>query len=305
MPKPKDISINEKEFILSLLQNDQKRVDDRGFEEFRNVNIQFGSSLGNVEVSLGDTRLIVQVSAEAVKPYEDRPYEGMFLITTDISSMASPLFENNRQSNEEAMVTRLIEKAIRRSHALDLEALVIEAGKLCWMIRADVHYLNYDGGLVDATCIGVITALLHFKMPDMTFDNDGKLIIHPIDERPPVPLSILHVPICVTFSFFKYQQDADADNAVKRDICIVDATGKEEALRHSELTITINTNRDICQISKPGGVMTEAVAVMRCANRAFEIATELTALIHRRLKEDDSIRNKGNLKVILSAENRR
>lgn len=310
MPKPKDISNNEKEFILDLLQNNDKRLDGRNLLEFRDVHIEFGSSLGNVEISLGSTKLIVQISAEIVKPYEDRPYEGLFLITTNISSMASPMFENSRQSNEEAMVTRLIEKAIRRSQALDLESLVIEAGKQCWMIRADVHYLNYDGGLVDATCIGVTTALLHFKMPDMTFDDNGKLIIHSMEERPPISLSILHIPICVSFSFFKCYRDTTASSTEseadrQRDICIVDATGKEEALRDSELTITINTNREICQISKPGGVMTESKEIMSCANRAFEIATELTALIHRRLKEDDSVRNRGNLKILLSSENSR
>lgn len=299
MPKPKDISNNEKDFLLSLLQENEKRLDGRRFEQFRNVDIQFGSSLGNVEVCLGETKLVVQVSAEVAKPYEDRPYEGMFLISTDISSMASPLFENNRQSSDEAMVARLIEKAIRRSHALDLEALCIAAGKACWLVRADTHYLNYDGGLVDATCIGVITALLHFRMPDMTFDENGKLVIHPVDERPPVPLSILHVPICVTFSFFKSAEES------KKDICIVDATGKEEALRHSEMTITINSNRDICQISKPGGLASEAVTILRCANRAFEIAVETTALIHKRLKEDDATRDKGNIKILLSAEHKR
>lgn len=309
MPTSKDISVNERDFVLKLLQQDETRLDSRSFEQFRDVEISFGSSLGSVELKLGKTKLVVRISAEVTKPYEDRPYEGIFLITTDISAMASPLFENNRQSDDEMLVSRLIEKAIRRSNALDLESLCLNAGKTCWMIRADVHYLDYDGGLVDATCLGVITALLHFKRADTSIDGD-RTIIHPIEERPPVPLSILHIPICVTFSFFKKLQDEGGEgkgDSVNDDdaMILVDATAEEEALRHSEMTITVNKNRDVCQILKPGGQSIEALSIMHCTNVSFNVALEMTNLIHRRLKEDDAERNAGNLNIELSAENDR
>lgn len=303
MPKPKDISNNEKEFIQQLLQ-EQIRLDERKFDQLRNVELAFGESLGHVELKLGNTKLVVRISAEVTKPYEDRPYEGLFLITTDVSSMASPLFENNRQSDDELLVTRLIEKAIRRSNALDLESLCIIAGKTCWMIRADVHYLDFDGGMVDATCLGVIAALMHFKKPDISIDGE-KTIIHSIDERPPVALSILHVPICVTFSFFKSEQEEQQEQEKQQEIVLVDATAKEEALRHSEMTITINKNRDICQIAKPGGLQVEALTIMNCSQVAYDIALKMTDFIYKRLKEDDQVRNKGNLAIELSAENER
>lgn len=297
MVKGKDISVNERDFVVGLLEEEGVRLDGRGVEEFRKVEIEFGTSLGHVEVRMGKTKVVVRISAEVTKPYEDRPYEGIFLITTDISSMASAEFENNRQSDEEMMVSRLVEKAIRRSNALDLESLCINAGKTCWMIRADVHYLDYDGGLVDGTCIGVIAGLLHFRRNDTSIDGD-RTIVHSIDERPPVPLSVLHVPICVTFSFFKKQDNDDA-------MILVDSTGGEEALRHSEMTITVNKNRDVCQILKPGGQSVEALSIMHCTNLAYTIAVDLTNLIYKRLKEDDAQRNAGNLAVELSAENER
>lgn len=322
MPKPKDLSLNEKEFVQSLLHQAGTRIDGREFDEFRPVDLKFGNSLGYVEVTLGKTKLVVRISAEVTKPYEDRPVEGIFLITTDIGAMASSLFENYRQSDDEILLTRLIEKAIRRSNALDLESLCIVAGKSCWMIRADVHYLNYDGGLIDATCLGVIAALMHFKKPDTSIEGD-ETIIHPIEERAPVPLSILHVPISVTFSFFKpppasakkpvsgsTDQDEemaedDTNLASEDDIVLVDATAREEALRHGEMTLTINKNREICQISKSGGHSIEAYVLMNCANRAYTIASDLTVLILAKLKEDDVKRNAGNRGFELSAENDR
>jgi hypothetical protein len=49
----------------------------------------------------------------------------------------------------------------------------------------------------------------------------------------------------------------------------------------------------------------EALTIMHCAHKAYEVATDITDLIYRRLKEDDSLRNKGNLALELSAENER
>lgn len=319
MPKPKDLSLNEKDFVQRLLHETGTRMDSREFDEFRNVDIKLGNNLGYVEVTLGSTRLVVQISAEVTKPYEDRPVEGIFLITTDIGAMASAMFDNYRQSEDEILLTRLIEKAIRRSNALDLESLCIVAGKSCWMIRADVHYLNYDGGLIDATCLGVIAGLLHFRKPDTSIEGD-KTIIHSIEERAPVPLSILHIPISVTFSFFKPPppakttaskagngEDEEMNDAVGStdDIVLVDATAQEEALRHGEMTITVNKNREICQISKSGGHSIEAYVLMNCANRAYTLASDLTTLILAKVKEADAERNAGNKGLELSAENDR
>ncbi|KAF5092236.1 hypothetical protein D0Z03_002964 [Geotrichum reessii] len=335
MPKPKDLSVNEKEFVQRLLHEAGARYDGREFDEFRQVDLQFGTSLGHVEVTLGGTRLVVVISAEVTKPLDDRPFEGQFLITTDISAMASPLFDNYRQSDDENILARLVEKAIRRSNALDLENLCIVAGKSCWLVRADVHYLDYDGGLIDATSLGVIAGLLHFKRPDTSI-NGKKTIIHSLEERAPVPLSVLHIPISVTFSFFKplppakntavasngdSTNDDDNDNdengngvdtemvdspsSEGNDVVIVDATAREEALRHGEMTITINKNREICQISKAGGHPVEAYVLMNCANKAFEIASNLTNLVLKRLKEDSAKRNAENPEFELRAENDR
>ncbi|KAF5102487.1 hypothetical protein D0Z00_000414 [Geotrichum galactomycetum] len=338
MPKPKDLSVNEKEFVQRLLHEAGTRYDGREFDEFRQVDLQFGTSLGHVEVTLGGTRLVVVISAEVTKPLDDRPFEGQFLITTDISAMASPLFDNYRQSDDENILARLVEKAIRRSNALDLENLCIVAGKSCWLVRADVHYLDFDGGLIDATSLGVIAGLLHFKRPDTSIEGK-KTIIHSLEERAPVPLSVLHIPISVTFSFFKPlppaknasgaangdnnnndndENDDDNENgngadtemvdspsSTEDDVVLVDATAREEALRHGEMTITINKNREICQISKAGGHSVEAYVLMNCANKAFEIASNLTNLVLKRLKEDSAKRNAENPEFELSAENDR
>ena len=125
----------------------------------------------------------------------------MFTITAELSPMASPAFEVGRPTEQEVLLSRMLEKSIRRSRAIDTESLCIVAGQKCWYVRADVHILDADGGLVDASCIAIMAALQHFRRPDVSVD--GELVtIHTMEERVPIPLSILHNPICVSFSFY-------------------------------------------------------------------------------------------------------
>ncbi|ODQ65876.1 hypothetical protein NADFUDRAFT_51154 [Nadsonia fulvescens var. elongata DSM 6958] len=305
----KSISLNESQFILRALR-ESKRLDGRSFSEPREVDLSFGDEFGHAQVKLGQTWVVAKISAEVVKPREDRPFEGGFTINTDISSMASPLFENNRQSDDEVIMSRMIEKAIRRSNSLDLESLCIVAGKKVWNIRADVHVLNYDGGLVDAICIAVIAGLLHFRKPDVSVDGE-EVSFHSFEDRNPVPLSILHMPICSTFSFFQVDQSEDANDSnnlperLDPQVVLVDANAQELILSGGDMTITVNKNRDVCQMLKSGGLRVEAYTILNCVNIAYEFAVKTTKLINDKLKEDHAKRNVGNIDQLLSAENDR
>lgn len=295
----------ETAFERSLLQ-EGVRKDGRKLNQFRKLELAFGSRYGHVEVRLGNTWLAVQASATVTKPRPQRPFEGLFHISTDVSSMASPKFENGRQATEEeVMVSRMIEKAIRRSGALDLESLCIVAGHKCWMIRVDCHYLNYDGGLVDASCIGVAAALKHFRRPDTSIDGD-RVIIHTAEERPPVPLSVLYVPVCVTWSFFEFvstEDDSDGkgdDNEDKRVLALVDATASEQDIRQGEMTLTITKDRDLCQITKAGGPSLQPTAFTEYIDAAHLVAQQWTEQLHREIRHDFEVRNRGNVGLDLA-----
>lgn len=194
-----------------------------------------------------------------------------------------------RSSDEEVVISRLIEKAVRRSRALDTESLCIIAGQKCWAVRADVHFLDHDGGLVDAANIAVIAALLHFRRPDVTVVGED-VTVHPITQKVPVPLSITHIPICITFSFF-----------ASGSISLVDATFAEERLREGAMTITMNKNKEIVQIAKAGGISMEAQTLMKCARIALQKTLDITAIIEERVKLD--IRRKDERFQGGSAEN--
>ncbi|TID14731.1 exosome complex component rrp45 [Venturia nashicola] len=292
MPREAELSTNEREFILNALRQNM-RLDGRSSEEYRGVELAFGNEYGLVDVKMGKTRVAVRVSCEVIAPYPDRKFEGMFIITSEFSPMASPAFEVGRQNQTEIILSRILEKAIRRSSALDTESLCIIAGQKCFSLRADVHVLDHDGNLIDASCIALVAALQHFRRPDVQVEGE-KVTIFTSREREPVPLSMLHHPLCVTFSYF------DGGN-----IRIMDATAAEEQVREGEVIITMNRNGEICQIAKYGGVPVDALALVNWTGTALTKVKEMTKFIQLKLEEDAKRRDLGGLIAELRSENER
>ncbi|KAI7779397.1 hypothetical protein LA080_000877 [Diaporthe eres] len=293
MPREAEPSLNEKAFVTQALQ-EQLRLDNRAFDDYRPIELSFGDDYGAAEVKLGKTRVLARTSAEVTVPYPDRPFDGVFNIVTELSPMASPAFEVNRPTETEVLLSRTLEKTVRRSGALDVESLCLVAGQKCWSIRVDLHVLSHDGNLVDAACLAVVASLRHFRKPDTSMEGEV-LTVYTAAEREPVPLSWLHSPFCVTFSF--YGDDAD--------ITLVDADWTEEKVRVGSCTISLNRHGEICQIAKLGGTPVDAVALLQCASVALTKAKDFSTLVDQKLAEDVKSRDKGGLLAELSAENER
>ncbi|KAF7507896.1 hypothetical protein GJ744_009930 [Endocarpon pusillum] len=292
MPREAELSNIERTFILEALAQNI-RLDGRARDDFRNLDVSFGDDYGACAVQLGKTKVNTRISAEVTKPFEERKFDGIFTITTELSPLASPAFETGRQTEQEVIVSRILEKAIRRSNAIDTESLCIIAGAKCWSIRADVHVLDYDGGLVDASCISIIAALQHFRRPDVSIDGEN-VTIYSLAEREPVPLSLMHHPICITFSFYHGGETV-----------LLDATLHEEQARDGEMIVTMNRHGELCQIAKLGGVSVDALILLGCMNMTVTKVKDITELISTKLREDATHRDVGGLIAELSAQNDR
>jgi exosome complex component RRP45 len=247
-----------------------------------------------VDFQLTSSRVLARVSAEVAVPYSDRQFDGIFTIVTELSPMISPAVEVNRPTEAEVLLSRLLEKTVRRSGALDTESLCLVAGKKCWSIRVDLHVLSNDGNLIDSACFAVVAALRHFRKPDTSMEGETLTVYTPA-EREPVPLSWLHSPFCITFNFY-----GDEGETV-----LVDATWLEEQLRTSSCTISLNKHGEICQVSKLGGTAVEAVALLQCSKMSLVKVKELSDLLDQKLAADATMRDKGGLMAELTAENDR
>lgn len=91
LPHPATI---EHDFLLTTLKDHSLRVDGRQLLDARKLEVKFGNSYGAVEVTLGGaTRVHVQVSADIVKPRDERPFEGFVVLQTEISPIAGSNYE--------------------------------------------------------------------------------------------------------------------------------------------------------------------------------------------------------------------
>ncbi|KAJ9639568.1 3'-5'-exoribonuclease [Coniosporium tulheliwenetii] len=280
MPREAELSLNEREFILQALR-ENVRLDGRAFDDIRELQLSFGDEYGVADVRLGKT---------SHNPFPDRKFDGIFTISTEFSPMASPAFEVGRPTEAETLLSRLLEKAIRRSSALDTEGLCIIAGLKCFALRADVHVLDHDGGLVDAACIALVAALRHFRRPDVRVEGEN-VTVYSVREREPVPLSLLHHPLCVTFSYFN-----------GGEVVLVDANLVEEQVREAEVVVTMNRHGEVCQVAKYGGLPIDALALLNCTNVALAKVQMLDKVIQQRLEEDAKRRDKGGLMAELNGD---
>ncbi|KAJ6782247.1 hypothetical protein PWT90_04156 [Aphanocladium album] len=295
MPREAEPSLSEKTFVSQALA-EGLRLDNRKFEQYRSLKLTFGDEYGIAEVQFGKTKVMAKVSAEVTVPFSDRPFDGVFTIASELSPMAAPSFEVNRPTETEVLLSRILEKTIRRSGALDTESLCLIAGQKCWSVRVDLHVLTHDGNLLDVSCLAVVAALRHFRKPETTMEG-GVLTVYTPAEREPVPLSWLHSPFCVTFSFFG--EDGDETSV------LLDTTWREEQLRTSSCTFSMNKHGEICQISKLGGAAVDAPLFVSCAQTALNKTKEFTDMLDRKLAEDAKRRDKGGLMAELTAENDR
>lgn len=95
MPAEAPPSNNERDFLLSALQQNV-RLDNRPFDQYRPISLAFGDEYGIADVRLGKTRVLAKISCEVAAPYPDRKFDGIFTISTELSPLGSPAFEVGR-----------------------------------------------------------------------------------------------------------------------------------------------------------------------------------------------------------------
>ncbi|XP_011852159.1 PREDICTED: exosome complex component RRP45 isoform X1 [Mandrillus leucophaeus] len=278
--KETPLSNCERRFLLRAIE-EKKRLDGRQTYDYRNIRISFGTDYGCCIVELGKTRVLGQVSCELVSPKLNRATEGILFFNLELSQMAAPAFEPGRQSDLLVKLNRLLERCLRNSKCIDTESLCVVAGEKVWQIRVDLHLLNHDGNIIDAASIAAIVALCHFRRPDVSVQGDEVTLYTP-EERDPVPLSIHHMPICVSFAFFQ-----------QGTYLLVDPNEREERVMDGLLVIAMNKHREICTIQSSGGIMLLKDQVLRCSKIAGVKVAEITELILKALENDQKVRKEG------------
>ncbi|MCL5783651.1 MAG: exosome complex protein Rrp42 [Candidatus Thermoplasmatota archaeon] len=182
----------KRDYILNKLK-EGKRGDGRLTTEFREISIQQNyvpRAAGSAVVKLGKTKVIAGVKIESGEPFPDTPNLGVLTTNVELLPMAFPTFEAGPPNENSIEIARVVDRGIRESKMIDLENLVIEAGKKVWIVFVDINILDYDGNLIDACTLAVLSALKSAIVPGSK--EGGKDFMLPIRN---LPVSVTMVKI--------------------------------------------------------------------------------------------------------------
>ncbi|MES1913497.1 MAG: hypothetical protein MHM6MM_005693 [Cercozoa sp. M6MM] len=293
------LSTCEREFILSSLRAGI-RADARSLDESREVKIEFGAQQGTVVASIGDTKVMCVVSGDLVAPRSDRPAEGILQFQAHYGPMATPahaIAGGDGGSFRAVELGRLLDEGMRQSRALDAESLCVLAGHKVWQVRVDTHVLDDAGNVLDCASLAAMTALCHFRRPDVTVNShDNSVIIHSVTDKQPVPLALHHTPLSASAALL---QDPTQETLVH------DPSLQEELLSQARLTCMINQHGQLCCVQKSGGTAVDADVFLRFVETAHEKVHELQKLMKEALEKDKKDPRRSHIPLALRQMQRR
>ncbi|MFT4310531.1 MAG: RNA-binding protein [Candidatus Woesearchaeota archaeon] len=224
-----------KEHILRNISQDV-RYDGRTKTQYRHIEITTDVSHtaeGSAQIRIGDTVVIAGVKLALEKPYPDTPNKGNLMVNAELLPIASDKFEMGPPSMDSIELARVVDRTVRESGAIDLQALCVTHGEQVWSVMCDVCPLNNAGNLFDAASLAVAVALQQAVFPAITEDG----VDYKTKTKNKLPLS--DVPLSVTV--WKIG-----------DEFIVDPTEAEQEAFDARLTVGMLSDGHICALQKGG-----------------------------------------------------
>ena len=241
------------------------RIDGRGLEDLRSIEIKCGTVAnadGSAEVRMGKTLAIAGIKTSIGTPFPDTPDMGILIVNAEFLPIASPTFEPGPPDENAIELARVIDRGLRKSEMIDLKQLCIIPGKAVWEIWVDIHALNHDGNLMDASALASVAALLTTEIPKAVVNENNEVVI---DKKTKQKLPIKGIPATVTI--------AKIDDKLLVDPCL-----DEEEVADAFITATF-INGKLCAIQKRGERALTIEETLKCLRIAQRKAQELVKLV--------------------------
>ncbi len=247
----------KRDHIVKLLE-EGKREDGRGIEDFRKIQVETNcieSADGSARVKIGKTEVIAGVKIIPGTPFADTPNIGVLTTGAELIPMAHASFESGPPGEDAIELARVVDRGIRESGMVDVEALCITPGAEVWMCFIDIYAHDYDGNLFDASNLAAVCALKTAVIPGEQY---GK------GENKPLPITC--VPVSVT--------EVKVGNTL-----IVDPNFDEEQISSARLTVTTDDNGNFRAMQKGGCGSITLDELSLCLDRAVEKGAEIRKII--------------------------
>lgn len=247
-----------------------KRIDERALDQLREIKIStrvVDKADGSALVSLGKTKILTGIKVEIGSPYSDRPSEGVFTVNAELLPLASKTFEAGPPDERAIELSRIVDRCIRESRAIDVEKLVLIEGQKVYMVYIDCYVLDYDGNYFDAAVLSAVAALMTCTLPVYRV-VDGR--VEPVGERMKLPLRT--IPVSITMALIK-------------DKIIIDPIPTEEEIADTLVTIGYDSEGVLSAIQKsspgllPVGIFKEMVKMGLV--KSSEVRTKLEEAVGR------------------------
>lgn len=227
---------NSAEHLAKSLAADV-RYDGRKKDEFRDIEIEYDVSNtadGSAKIKCGNTEIIIGVSLTVGTPFPDRPDEGALMVSCELLPIAHPNIEGGPPGIDAIEISRVIDRGIRESGAIDVKKLCIIPGEKVWVVNVDVIPINHDGNIIDIGAIGAIAAIKKAIYPSLDEENKADY-----KNKTDKVVELVHEPFPITVC------------KVGKEL-FVDPTYEEEQNLDARLTIAVMEDGNICSLQKGG-----------------------------------------------------
>jgi exosome complex component RRP42 len=224
------------DYILKLLEKNE-RIDGRKLDEIRPIKIETGiieKAEGSARIKMGKTDIIAGIKMAVETPFPDMPNLGVLKTAAEFSPIAHEDFESGPPSEDATELARVVDRGIRESESIDLEKLCLVEKEKVWGIFVDIHIINHDGNLIDASSLASVAALLNTKIPKL--ENDT-IVRKEFSSK----LPILHKPVTVTIGKVM-------------DKYLIDMNKEEGDVADATLSIGTREDAIICAMQKSGRI---------------------------------------------------
>ncbi len=246
--------------ITDLLKQG-KRLDGRAHDEQRPLTIETGvipKANGSARVKLGNTEVITGVKIQPDKPFPDLGDKGILICTAEILPLADPNVEPGPPTEDVIELARVVDRGIRETEMIDLHQLVLLEDKSVVGIFIDSSIIDAAGNLFDACSYASVAAVLSSAIPKYEIKEEVPVLVEGVTSKPPVQT----LPVSVTMARIG-------------DYIVVDPSKEEEACMDARITITTNSEGNICALQKGGDDGFSVDQLLKCSEMALAVGTKI------------------------------
>lgn len=246
--------------ILDLLKTG-KRIDGRSLDEQRPLVIETGvipKANGSARVKLGDTEIITGVKIQPDKPFPDLGDKGILICTAEILPLADPNAEPGPPNEEVIELARVVDRGIRETEMIDLHQLVLIENKSVIGMFIDSSVIDSGGNLFDACSYASVAGILSCSVPKYEIKNEVPVLVEGVTSKPPIKT----LPVSITMARIG-------------DYIVIDPTRDEESCMDARITITTNSDGNICAVQKGGSDGFTAEQLLQCSEMALVVGRKI------------------------------